>query len=404
MMMNKNINKAKNKKNEKVEDTEHKNAKNRCDKEAEINGNKHLDQELEVHRSEIQLVQPCENKKIDNNEEYQNKENERSQNNKTSLNESEHSKSNHDDKNKVENFTEQANRTDLSNTFLKHLNYPEPVISKKGKILKEKLPSAISSQAWRDFYQRKEDAKTKKIAETGKKKEEAKNQEQVSFGSSKGSMVETLIYESPLQEESEPSPIAEHPTPYTDDLESTETEREKVRVSFFQQSKPQEVDLPDEPIIFSHTELMMAAAALNDSNHVAYIRQESTESGWDNPFRPGGDLSREADEIVELIKGGKPITPTSGGPPSPTLLDHTDSTYGNNTAHEPITESPKKATALNSLSATPKSANGNVKSDKATSPGAVDVQRGTLVPAGDASQVEHVVIKKKPKCECCVIQ
>lgn len=36
----------------------------------------------------------------------------------------------------------------------------------------------------------------------------------------------------------------------------------------------------------------------------------STESGWDNPFRPGGDLSREADEIVNLIKGGKPITPT----------------------------------------------------------------------------------------------
>lgn len=30
----------------------------------------------------------------------------------------------------------------------------------------------------------------------------------------------------------------------------------------------------------------------------------STESGWDNPFRPGGDLSREADEIVNMIKGG----------------------------------------------------------------------------------------------------
>lgn len=57
----------------------------------------------------------------------------------------------------------------------------------------------------------------------------------------------------------------------------------------------------------------------------------STDSGWDNPFRPDGDLSREADEIVNLIKGkffnairkhqmsewilfiisgGKPITPT----------------------------------------------------------------------------------------------
>ncbi|XP_067638279.1 cuticle collagen 144-like [Eurosta solidaginis] len=39
-------------------------------------------------------------------------------------------------------------------------------------------------------------------------------------------------------------------------------------------------------------------------------RQQSTESGWDNPFRPGGDLSREADEIVNMIRGGKPITPT----------------------------------------------------------------------------------------------
>lgn len=29
----------------------------------------------------------------------------------------------------------------------------------------------------------------------------------------------------------------------------------------------------------------------------------STDSGWDNPFRPGGDLSREADEIVNMIKG-----------------------------------------------------------------------------------------------------
>lgn len=45
----------------------------------------------------------------------------------------------------------------------------------------------------------------------------------------------------------------------------------------------------------------------------------STDSGWDNPFRPDGDLSREADEIVELIKGGKPITPTPGqnSPPLP---------------------------------------------------------------------------------------
>lgn len=37
----------------------------------------------------------------------------------------------------------------------------------------------------------------------------------VSFGSSKGSMVETLIFESPLQEEPEPSPVPENGTSLT---------------------------------------------------------------------------------------------------------------------------------------------------------------------------------------------
>lgn len=34
-----------------------------------------------------------------------------------------------------------------------------------------------------------------------------------------------------------------------------------------------------------------------------FLSFNSTDSGWDNPFRPDGDLSREADEIVNLIKG-----------------------------------------------------------------------------------------------------
>ncbi|EDS26230.1 conserved hypothetical protein [Culex quinquefasciatus] len=38
-------------------------------------------------------------------------------------------------------------------------------------------------------------------------------------------------------------------------------------------------------------------------------RLNSTESGWDNPFRPGGDLSREADEIVNLIKVSNQVIP-----------------------------------------------------------------------------------------------
>lgn len=139
----------------------------------------------------------------------------------------------------------------------------------------------------------------------------------------------------------------------------------------------------------------------------------STESGWDNPFRPGGDLSREADEIVELIKGGKPITPTPGQAPTLSILDETDHSHNFNTPNnvqQPITESPKKVSQLN-VSSAPKSANGTTKNEvntnsnvKAASLGALDVQRGTIKPDGDASQIEHVTIKKKPKCKCCVIQ
>lgn len=47
--------------------------------------------------------------------------------------------------------------------------------------------------------------------------------DRVSFGSSKGSMVETLIYETPLQEEPEPSPIPENgTTPFPEDKEQEE--------------------------------------------------------------------------------------------------------------------------------------------------------------------------------------
>lgn len=108
----------------------------------------------------------------------------------------------------------------------------------------------------------------------------------------------------------------------------------------------------------------------------------STDSGWDNPFRPDGDLSREADEIVERIKEGKPITPTPGN--GTLKSDEVD------------------ATKANQLSASPqKGSNGTANcSDK---PGVVDVQR-TVVSPSNGGEAEAVVIKKKPKCKCCVIQ
>ncbi|XP_044588538.1 uncharacterized protein LOC123267765 isoform X2 [Cotesia glomerata] len=166
----------------------------------------------------------------------------------------------------------------------------------------------------------------------------------VSFGSSKGSMVETLVYETPVQEEPELNNFIEHnsrvsigPVPDTDEG------REKVRVAFLgPQPHPATPGVlllePFIPTTGNFSEIMSSGTAELLTTHTehtspAYHAQISTDSGWDNPFRPDGDLSREADEIVELIKGGKPITPTPGqtAPPLPgcdgkTIDDHDSST------------------------------------------------------------------------------
>lgn len=52
-------------------------------------------------------------------------------------------------------------------------------------------------------------------------------------------------------------------------------EREKVRVSFFQQSKPQEVDLPDETCFITDADFVMATTvAENNAGHISYNRTE----------------------------------------------------------------------------------------------------------------------------------
>nr|CAD7442028.1 unnamed protein product [Timema bartmani] len=130
-----------------------------------------------------------------------------------------------------------------------------------------------------------------------------------------------------------------------------------------------------------------------------------TDSGWDNPFRPDGDLSREADEIVELIKGGKPITPTPGSvaPKLPFVSEAADSAPSSPTAltAPTIQQSPPQRKVLGANGAAPCT---EEKQPLNSAPAPVEVKRETVVPASDASQVEHVVLKKKPKCKCCVIQ
>ncbi|XP_063546764.1 uncharacterized protein LOC134754389 [Cydia strobilella] len=220
----------------------------------------------------------------------------------------------------------------------------------------------------------------------------------VSFGSSKGSMVETLIYESPLQEEPECSPppkLQETAFPYTP--VEDDSERAKVRVSFYQGARPQCLSPP--PPASHELYAALLAAHTDMADHAAYNRQISTESGWDNPFRPDGDLSREADEIVSLIKGGKPITPTPTALPQLAPCEEEEKQHANNLSAKP--SSPQTKVSSPVVSSTPK-ANGT-KNGAAGEPrvGAVEVSRA---PPPEAQQPEHVTIKKKPKCKCCVLQ
>ncbi|XP_048004758.1 uncharacterized protein LOC125240749 [Leguminivora glycinivorella] len=224
----------------------------------------------------------------------------------------------------------------------------------------------------------------------------------VSFGSSKGSMVETLIYESPLQEEPESSPPPkpqETAFPYTP--VEDDSERAKVRVSFYQGARPQCLSPP--PPASHELYAALLAAHTDMADHAAYNRQISTESGWDNPFRPDGDLSREADEIVSLIKGGKPITPTPTAQPqlAPCVEEEKQQHANNLSANAP--SSPQTKASSGVVASTPKAMNGTKNGAAAGEPraGAVEVSRA---PPAEPQQPEHVTIKKKPKCKCCVLQ
>ena len=100
----------------------------------------------------------------------------------------------------------------------------------------------------------------------------------------------------------------------------------------------------------------------------------------DNPFRPGSELSREAEIIVNLIKEGKPITPTQ---------EMENANEGRNGEVVP------KSTTAPQTSASP---NGTK-----VEPAVLEVQHGIIVPPNDKLQmVEQVNLKKKGKC--CTIQ
>ncbi|KAH8244846.1 hypothetical protein KR032_001269 [Drosophila birchii] len=311
----------------------------------------------------------------------------------------------------------------------------------------------------------------------------------VSFGSSKGSMVETLVFETPtpLSEHVESTfgfdaaagDVGDHPSaaaaaaaaaagqpPMASTLAShlplagggysgdyakgnmddsgievqEESERSIVRVSIYESSQPRQPDyLPDDslagdgyPYNTNDLDLYPAMATTAATGMMqqqtlglgaAYDRQQSTDSGWDNPFRPGGDLSREADEIVSMIRGGQPITPTEdrtigNGSTAQQHADDNCNGGGGVAIGESVTKtnlSQNLATAQNGTNshasadagagkagkATDQLTSGGGNNNGVTSLGQVSKQ---VVPGPISAS--HVVIdeKKSKKKGCCVLQ
>jgi hypothetical protein len=104
------------------------------------------------------------------------------------------------------------------------------------------------------------------------------------------------------------------------------------------------------------------------------------DNGVDNPFRPGSELSREADIIVNLIKEGKPITPTKDTADSPNFNE-----MNGEKKYNMLEKSEMNGTSKNR-----------------PPPQEVIPVMGIVVPPNDSQVVEEVNIKKKRKC--CVVQ
>ncbi|XP_064625763.1 uncharacterized protein LOC135486682 isoform X4 [Lineus longissimus] len=128
----------------------------------------------------------------------------------------------------------------------------------------------------------------------------------------------------------------------------------------------------------------------------------------DNPFQPDGDLSKEADDILKRST----ISRTQ------VLIDDPEKSYDSNF----VGEDSIQPTHVSGIESMPNSKidqnqnksgdvvrpgdiklNENNRMDNAT-PQSVEVEVGIVVPAADSHmQVEHVKLKDKKKCECCIM-
>ncbi|XP_064625761.1 uncharacterized protein LOC135486682 isoform X2 [Lineus longissimus] len=238
----------------------------------------------------------------------------------------------------------------------------------------------------------------------------------VSFGSNTGSMIETLIIDDCFPFTSDEKNFYErnircytgnnyycqeiapvkHRVTFSDSYSPTETRKMANHTGGTQ--SPSSPTSPDTPLAPAPPSILITRPL---------TRSQSMESR-DNPFQPDGDLSKEADDILKRST----ISRTQ------VLIDDPEKSYDSNF----VGEDSIQPTHVSGIESMPNSKidqnqnksgdvvrpgdiklNENNRMDNAT-PQSVEVEVGIVVPAADSHmQVEHVKLKDKKKCECCIM-
>jgi len=124
-------------------------------------------------------------------------------------------------------------------------------------------------------------------------------------------------------------------------------------------------------------------------------RQMSADSAmFENPFRAGGDLSKDAEMIIDALKTGKL-----------SVISNSSTVCG--TEKDGLIGGDQLDKSDNSASVKELNGGGGglIVEPRERKKGEVDVQRGLVVNPKHAA-VERIVLpeEKKQKCKCCVLQ
>lgn len=118
-----------------------------------------------------------------------------------------------------------------------------------------------------------------------------------------------------------------------------------------------------------------------------------SEIGTDNPFLPGGQLSREAQSIVDLVKQGKPITPEIP-------IDSPDSSHEVDQQQRLETKSvPQLILRDHGINTEPIF---TPLKNRSEFPRIISVRRDFF--PKKSQEPERIMIKNKSKLKCCVVQ